>query len=370
MSELYIGLMSGTSADGIDVALADCSSTKPKLIATHYAPYTRAMRTQIQALWQPGDNEIYRLATLDVALGKAFAEAALALLKVQSLSPRHIEAIGSHGQSIRHFPDQPHCFTLQIGDPNVIATQTGITTVADFRRKDVALGGQGAPLIPMFHQLLFAKPNHQRAVVNIGGIANITLLSPDLPHQLIAFDTGPGNTLLDAWIAAHQSLSHDMHGAWARAGILHHELLEQCLSDPYFQRLPPKSTGFEYFNLGWLDAQLKQIENGESIEPIDIQRTLTELTAISIVNAVHQHFRSGEILLCGGGAHNQFLVERISVLSAPFTVATTEAYGMHPDWIEAVGFAWFAKQTLNRKPINLPHVTGAQQSVPLGGIWY
>lgn len=366
MTDLYIGLMSGTSADGVDAALVDFSQARPTIVATHYAPYQPALRASILALCQPGDNEIQRLGELDILLGKAFAQAVNTLLKNQSIAAHTIKAVGSHGQTIRHHPLH---FTLQIGDPNTIAAETGITTIADFRRKDIAFGGQGAPLVPAFHQHVFGSANENRVIVNIGGIANVTHLRPHADETVIGFDTGPGNMLLDAWIHLHQQESYDKHGAWGASGQVQMELLENMLADPYFQLPPPKSTGREYFNLTWLEQQLQSVS--KTITAVDTQATLVELTARTIMLGIHPYIAAGEILVCGGGAHNQLLMSHLTRLAQPnFTVATTQQYGITPDWVEAVAFAWLARQTLNQLPGNLPSVTGAKRSGILGGVFF
>lgn len=362
--ELYIGLMSGTSADGIDAALVDFSGQRPQLAGSHYAPYSSEVRQRILALCQPGDNEIHRLGEMDILLGKAFADAVNTLLQQSKITANHIQAIGSHGQTVRH---HPQAFTLQIGDPNTIAAQTGITTIADFRRKDVAYGGHGAPLVPAFHQQVLASDKIHRAIVNIGGMANVTLLPAATQTPVTGFDTGPGNVLLDHWIHTHQQESHDRGGAWGAQGRIEPHLLKVMLDDPYFKLPPPKSTGREYFNPVWLAQCLQFI----STEAVNVQATLTELTARTIVDAIHSAFSCGEILVCGGGAHNAFLMSRIKTHAAPqFEVTSTADHGIHPDWMEAMAFAWLARQTLNRLPGNLPSVTGAKQSVILGGIYY
>ena len=369
MSELYIGLMSGTSIDGIDAALVDLSGETPLIVATHYTPYPEALRTKVLALCHKGEDEIERLGELDIILGKAFAEATNQLLQQKSLSPHEIKAIGSHGQTIRHCPHHPHRFTMQIGDPNTIAVETGITTVADFRRKDIALGGQGAPLVPAFHQHVFRSQETHRAIVNIGGIANVTLLHNENKDAVIGFDTGPGNVLMDAWIALHKKARHDEGGAWAAQGTVNADLLKLFLSDPYFEQAPPKSTGREYFSLLWLQKQLSEF--GKAIAPGDVQATLVDLTAQSILSSIQKHLDKGDILICGGGAHNHLLMSRLQDLSnARYRTASTQKFGIDPDWVEAVAFAWLAQQTLNRQPGNLPSVTGAKQAVILGGIYY
>ena len=358
MSELYIGLMSGTSADGINAALVDFTHAEPKLVASLYQQHTAELRQEILTLCNPGHDEINRMGELDVKLGKAFAATANSLLLSQSIHSKAIRAIGSHGQTVRHHPGRQ--FTLQIGDPNVIAVETGITTIGDFRRRDIALGGQGAPLVPGFHQSIFSAKNKDRAIVNIGGIANITLLPAN--GHVSGFDTGPGNTLLDAWTEKHLRQPFDKNGAWAAQGKINLELLDTLLSDCYFKLTPPKSTGREHFNLEWLKKSLPS-----SAQPVDVQTTLVELTALSILNAIP--FSSGEILICGGGTHNEFLMSRIQKNAKNFSVSTTEKFGVHPDWVEAMAFAWLAKQTLNGKPGNMPKVTGAKEATVLGAIY-
>lgn len=367
MKELFIGLMSGTSVDGIDAAVVDFSEAYPAVVATHYTPYAAELKNQILSLCQPGDNEIERLGQLDVLLGKEFATAVKQLLNHASLSPQAITAIGSHGQTIRHAPHNNHRFTLQIADPNTIAAETGITTVADFRRKDIALGGQGAPLVPAFHQHVFTRTDKNRAIVNIGGIANVTMLPQHQQDNIIGFDLGPGNVLLDAWIKLHQDKQHDPQGEWGAQGSVQTDLLSQFLSDNFFKLSPPKSTGREHFNLAWLNQHLQH----KKIAAVDVQATLVEMTARSIIEPIRHHFSSGEILVCGGGAHNAYLMSRLSALAQPqCSVASTQLYGLDPDWIEAMAFAWLARQTINRQPGNLPGVTGATKTAVLGGIYY
>ena len=361
MSELYIGLMSGTSADGINAALVDFSQSAPKLVASFYQEYTPELRQIIIGLCHPGQDEINRLGELDVTLGKAFAGAVKALLSDPAHANYSIRAIGSHGQTIRHHPIRQ--FTLQIGDPNIIAAETGVTTVADFRRRDIAHGGQGAPLVPAFHQHVFANTEMNRVVVNIGGIANITLLPTS--GKVFGFDTGPGNTLLDAWTEKHLQLPYDKDGEWAAKGNVHPDILNNLLNDPFFKLPPPKSTGREYFNLSWLEKYLPK-----NISAVDVQATLVELTACSIIDTLSQHIASGEILICGGGVHNHFLMSRLTSLATNFSVASTEKCGVDPDCVEAMAFAWLAKQTLEKKPGNLTAVTGATKHAILGAVYF
>jgi anhydro-N-acetylmuramic acid kinase len=365
MSELYIGLMSGTSLDGIDAVVVDFAHAKPKLVAHLYYPLDPDLRNAITSLRQPGFNEILRLAEMDVVLGNEFGNAVNLLLQKHRIGPDSIIAIGSHGQTIRHQPHYPYPFTLQIGDPNIIAAKTGITTIADFRRRDIALGGQGAPLVPAFHQYLFGEASQDRIILNIGGIANITLLYADAIKPAMGFDTGPGNTLLDAWAVAHLHEPYDKNGEWGAKGTIDENLLDQLIHDPYFHLAPPKSTGQEYFNLLWL----KQF-SPHTISPANVQATLVELTARTIVNAINDYLPKGEIYICGGGIHNPPLIKRIKTLAVHHKVDSTEKLGVPPDWMEAMAFAWLAKQTLNKKPGNLTDVTGARSESVLGGVYF
>ncbi|MGZ5030764.1 MAG: anhydro-N-acetylmuramic acid kinase, partial [Methylobacter sp.] len=276
-----------------------------------------------------------------------------------------IKAIGSHGLTIYHAPEIKFPFSLQIGDPNVIAELTGITTIADFRRRDIAAKGQGAPLVPAFHQAVFQHPDEHRCIVNIGGIANITVLPKHQSAEVIGFDTGPGNTLMDLWIKLHRNLSYDQSGTWAKSGKIDHDLVELLKQDAYFHTAPPKSTGKEYFSLPWI----YQYFDAFSYKAEDIQASLCFLTAITICDAIKEHAPATErIMICGGGIHNKYLLELIQQnIDCP--VESTEQYGLHPDHVEAVAFAWLARQTLNNLPGNLKEVTGAVNSVILGGIY-
>lgn len=359
MSELYIGLMSGTSVDGVDAAIVDFSLQQPRLLATHYHAYADNLRHDILSLCQPSHDEINRMGELDVRLGKLFAAVVCDLLKKHPVDKKKIRAIGSHGQTIRHHPHKQ--FTLQIGDPNIIAAETGITTVADFRRRDLALGGQGAPLVPKFHHAIFSSTDVSRVIVNIGGIANITILPKH--GQVIGFDTGPGNTLLDAWAEKHLQKKLDENGQWASQGSVNIDILQKLLNDSFFKKAAPKSTGREYFNLAWLSNFFT------AAKPVDIQATLTELTARTIITAIENHLSEGEVLICGGGAHNVFLMQRLKAFGGNYSIDTTAKYGVNPDWVEAMAFAWLARQTLNNQAGNLPPVTGASQSCLLGGIY-
>jgi len=366
-TEYYLGLMSGTSADAIDLALVDFANNKAHLTATHSLALPSEIRQQIHALATPADNEIDRLGELDRQLGEIFGDAINQLLAQYQLTPNQILAIGSHGQTIRHRPPGTlkHPFTLQIGDPNVIAERTGITTVADFRRRDMAAGGQGAPLVPGFHQAIFHSSTIDRAVVNIGGMANITWL-PKSGHT-IGFDTGPGNVLMDAWILKNQGKAYDANGDWAASGTINTALLERMLAHPFFTQVPPKSTGREEFNLAWLNTELRQA----NLAPADIQATLLALTAHSIANDIKQLTQSScEVFVCGGGAYNLRLMAELAQLLPQAKVASTAELGIAPEWIEAMAFAWIAQQTMNRRHGNLSAVTGAQHGVILGGVYF
>ncbi|MGB0467358.1 MAG: anhydro-N-acetylmuramic acid kinase [Pontibacterium sp.] len=365
-ASIYIGLMSGTSLDGID-AVAVRFSPAFELLGTGSLALPAPLRQQILTLCNPGDNEIDQMGSLDLALADQFAKATTDLLGRLNLSNRQIKAIGSHGQTIRHRPEAG--FTLQIGDANRIAECTGITTVADFRRRDMAAGGQGAPLVPAFHQALFRSPSQTRFLVNIGGMANITLLPAEPAEAVIGYDTGPGNVLLDAWIQEQQGQPYDKQGNWAASGHVNQALLKQLLSLAFFKAPAPKSTGREQFNLAWLKQQIQRLKSPISAE--DIQATLLELTAQSIAVSIRSHTIDApyQVFVCGGGSHNDHLLKRLAELLEPATVSTTSALGLDPDWVEACAFAWLAKQTLTGLSGNLPEVTGACGERVLGAIY-
>ncbi|MHB1241592.1 MAG: anhydro-N-acetylmuramic acid kinase [Gammaproteobacteria bacterium] len=368
MPELYIGLMSGTSMDAVDAALVDLEHA-PTLVATHSEPISESLRQDLRALAQ-GEfpNELEHSGRLDVHLAERFAATALAVVKAAGRTPDEIRAIGSHGQTVRHRPAGPYPFSLQIGDPNVIAERTGITTVADFRRRDLAAGGQGAPLAPAFHNLVFRSPEEDRVVLNLGGIANITHLPRNPAAPVIGFDTGPGNVLMDAWCARHVGDPYDDGGEWAGTGRVCPGLLMALLADPYFAQPAPKSTGREHFHMAWLEQALAT--QPEPLRAEDVQATLAELTAVSVTRAVHQHAPEPQrLLVCGGGAANRGLLARIQRHARGCAVESTAAWGLDPKWVEAAAFAWLAYQTLRAAPGNLPSVTGAQRPVVLGGIY-
>lgn len=365
MSELFIGLISGTSMDAVDAVLVDFALEPLQIIATHNHPIPNELKQALIALSTSGADEINRAGQLDCQIGNLFAQATQTLLAKAKIPPHAVRAIGSHGQTIRHQPHLLHPFTLQIGDPNVISTTTGISTIADFRRRDIALGGQGAPLVPAFHEAIFRTPDKNRIILNIGGIANITCLPANLKHPVIGFDTGPGNTLLDAWIYRHSHQERDDNGNWGASGKINVTLLQQLLTDPYFALPPPKSTGREYFHLDWLNPYLSK-----PLAPEDVQATLTELTAVSIADAIKQFgLADGEILICGGGVHNRYLLERLQQHCSNYQVGSTAGMNVDPDWVEATCFAWMGRQTLLGKPGNIPSVTGASKAGVLGAIY-
>ena len=363
---IYIGLISGTSMDGIDAALVNLKSDKPDLIGGLHTPYENNLKKELTDLIA-ADAPISLVARLDQRVGLAFAESANNLLKKYAVNKTDCLAIGSHGQNILHQPDTEFPTSIQIGDPNIIAEHTGITTVADFRRRDMAAGGQGAPLAPAFHEMMFREKNQNRVVLNIGGISNITILPGNPDQPTTGFDCGPGNTLMDSWSLKHQNKAFDESGNWAATGIINQPLLTDLLSDPYFQKQPPKSTGREYFNLPWLKARL---EKHPSLKANDVQATLCQLTATCCGQAVLDFApATEEILVCGGGVHNTTLMTRLAATLPNCSIKPTSTYDIDPDWVEAIAFAWLAKQTLAGKSGNLPSVTGARHPVILGGVY-
>jgi anhydro-N-acetylmuramic acid kinase len=361
--EYFIGLMSGTSMDGVDAVLVDFSQDKPQLIAGHTQAIPPHLLKSLQRLCNPGADEINRLGRLDRSVGHLFANAVNALIEKSGVTKEQIIAVGSHGQTVRHMPNLEVGFTLQIGDPNTIAIETGIDVIADFRRKDIALGGQGAPLVPAFHQEVFAAKGEVRVIVNIGGIANVTYL-PGNSDDVLGFDTGPGNTLIDAYILQNLEQAFDENGQWAESGTSHPELLTQMLSHPYFSLHYPKSTGRELFNQAWLEQQL---ENFSHLDAEDIQSTLLDLTCQSIANDINKLSYKGNIFVCGGGALNGALMKRLAVLVPGYQVQTTSALGVDAKWVEGIAFAWLAMRHHKGLPANLPAVTGASRAAVLGG---
>jgi len=360
----YLGLMSGTSMDAIDAAIVDFDVRPLRIVAASATPFDPPLKHRISALLESPDQlALDEVGQVDVALARAFAHAALELLRQAGLDSSQLSAIGSHGQTLRHRPDLPLPFTWQIGDPNTLAELTGTTVVADFRRRDVAAGGQGAPLLPVFHDHVFRSAEEDRAIVNVGGIANVTVLSRDA--TVTGFDTGPGNRLLDDWIALERGLDYDEDGGWAASGQCDHTLLEQLLEEPYFALRPPKSTGRELFNLAWLRDKLGLFER----RPEDVQATLLELTAANIAAAIRKHAPGASLYVCGGGARNTGLLRAIRRWVTPNPVASTAVLGLDPDYVEAVAFAWFAARTLAGMTSSSGSVTGARGARVLGGIY-
>ena len=362
----YVGLMSGTSADAVDVVAVNFEGDKVELIARHSLPLPSSLRIAIHELANPSQNEIDRLGQLDQQLGYLFTDAILQLLEKSGLAANQIQAIGSHGQTIRHRPPGtvPYPFTLQIGDPNIIAQGTRITTVADFRRRDMAAGGQGAPLVPAFHRAIFHSAEINRIVVNVGGMANLTWLPKT--GSATGFDTGPGNVLMDAWILKNLGKSYDTDGQWAASGQVHDALLQRLLSHGFFTQRPPKSTGRELFNLDWITAETKHF----SLSAEDIQATLLALTATSISSEIEKLGEEcSEVFVCGGGAYNLRLMNELQ-RQLDSKVVSTASLGIAPECVEAMAFAWLARQTINRQSGNLCTVTGASEEVILGGVYF
>jgi anhydro-N-acetylmuramic acid kinase len=367
MPESYIGLMSGTSIDAIDTVLLDFTEGRLELKGSLSYPMKSDLKDRLHQLCRSGKQaSLDEFSQLDVCMGRLFADAVAQLLNQCGANASQITAIGSHGQTVYHHPEGDTPTSIQIGDPNIIAERTGITTVADFRRRDIAAGGQGAPLVPAFHQAIFQHPEEQRAIVNIGGIANVTLLpgKPDMPVR--GFDTGPGNTLMDQWTMRHLGQPIDLGAGFARRGINNPALLEKLLADPYFSRPVPKSTGREYFNLDWLETYIREMP----ISPEDVQASLCELSANTIINAIKIHApETRRIIVCGGGTHNPLLMALLKQNTAGFTIESSDRYGIDPDYVEGMAFAWLARQTILRQYGNISSVTGAQSNCILGGIY-
>ncbi len=350
--------------DGIDAVLVDLGDSAPKLLAQNTVPWSPTLRERLQAAARGTFLTADQFAQLDAETGEAFADAANSVMVGHK--PNEILAIGSHGQTLAHAPNSKPGYSLQIGCPAKIAERTGITTVADFRSRDIAAGGQGAPLVPAFHQAMFQTSREDRVIVNIGGIANITYLPAALSQATVGFDTGPGNCLMDHWVKQQQGKPFDANGEYAAQGQVNGPLLERMLADPYFSEHPPKSTGTDYFSPEWL----AQAVGTNAIAPQDVQATALELTARSIAAGVSSYCQPApkRALLCGGGVHNRTLMTALSAhMSCP--VDSTETLGVAPDWVEAIAFAWLAKQTLQGWPGNLPSVTGAAGPRVLGAVY-
>lgn len=366
---LYLGLMSGTSMDGVDAALCEFDQGRlRRIVATHSKPYAAPLRSHLLQLQRTPSAGItlHDYAILDRQVAETFADAACELLDQHGVSCSSVSALGSHGQTVFHDPVGARS-SLQLGDPNIIAVQTGITTIADFRRRDIALGGQGAPLVPAFHHACFADAHEARCVINIGGIANVTILPDNTPQHVTGFDTGPGNGLMDEWAALRLGQAYDAQGAWAQSGQINAELLDALLADDYFQQAPPKSTGRDKFNLDWARSRFPQLD---TLVASDVQRTFCTLTAMTIAASLRTHaVGTRRVLLCGGGVHNQFLVSLLHSELHPAAVELTDQYGLNAQWVEAAAFAWLAMRTLSKLPGNLPAVTGASSEAILGGIY-
>ncbi|MCP3687857.1 MAG: anhydro-N-acetylmuramic acid kinase [Gammaproteobacteria bacterium] len=365
-SQIFIGLMSGTSLDGVDIAIVDFGQHPPQLIFSHTEAYETTLQQELRNITRAESTTLDDLCQLDIEVARFYAALVNSSLANLPIDPGSICAIGSHGQTLAHNPDTDPTYTLQIGDPNTVAAATGITTVADFRRRDMALGGQGAPLAPAFHKFLFHSSEFNRAVINIGGIANITYLPANEKKAVTGFDTGPGNTLLDYWVNLHQNTAFDDNGDWAAGGQVIEKLLQSMLDgEPYFKRATPKSTGTDYFDNKWLNKYPL-----EAYAAIDVQATLTELTATTIAMGVNQLPAQAEhCYVCGGGVHNGALMKRLQQKLPFCPVSSTTELGLDPDYVEAVAFAWLAQETLNQRPGNLPSVTLARTESILGGVF-
>ncbi len=385
MPEIYIGLMSGTSLDGVDGVLVDFSGTKPAVLQHSYSPFPPALAQELLALNTSGADELHRAALAANALVRVYAAVVSDLLTQTGTDRSSVRAIGAHGQTVRHRPqDFSTGYTLQLNNPALLAELTGIDVVADFRSRDVAAGGQGAPLVPAFHQAVFGRADRTIAVLNIGGISNVTILDPgpanasaDSRGDVIGFDCGPGNALMDFWCNRHTGQAFDAGGSWAASGRVSQSLLQILLEEPYFAKPPPKSTGRDLFNTGWLSAKLAAFEASqprlahpvEPAAPADIQATLTELTASACASCVLSYgISSKTLIVCGGGAFNLHLLQRIQAHLPSLSVVSSEGHGMPPMQIEAAAFAWLARKAILRETASLPRVTGAKGARILGSI--
>jgi len=356
MADLYIGLMSGTSMDAVDAVAVRFGQPQPELLASYREAMPQSLRTQLQTLIHGEPHHFAEFVRADVQLGKFFAHVTQGLLQRAHLTNADIRAIGSHGQTVWHITEGDERSSIQLADPNIIVEHTGITTVADFRRRDIAAGGQGAPLVPAFHATCFRTTVEQRVILNIGGIANITVLAADPNAPVIGFDTGPGNTLLDMWAHEHQRGNYDQQGEFAQGGKLMGSILEKLLHDPYFSLPPPKSTGREYFNRPWL---MQHIGNLGAFNPADLQATLCELTALTITQAIEKYAATTQrVLVCGGGIHNVYLMQRLQAHLPDIALESTGAYGIDPQWMEAMAFAWLYPISRERHHALLDELAG------------
>ena len=377
----YIGIMSGTSLDALDAVLCDFDGDTPKIIATHSKPFCKKLRAILLALCTPNGishldmGEFDRFSELDFwglasrLYGEFASEIVNELIAKTNLRTNDITAIGCHGQTVRHRPNWR--FSLQLLDPNILAERTGVTVVSDFRRRDMAVGGQGAPLVPAFHQAMFGQANDksdsQIVILNLGGIANITVLNDALDDNVAGYDTGVANLLMDGWINRHQGASHDKYGNWAKSGVVDFVLLDKLMNHPFLMQSAPKSTGREVFNMAWLDGVLMNM----NIEPVDVQATLCEFSALSASIEIAKFSKTNNTLyVCGGGAYNTHLLTRLAHYLPTFDIHTTGAVGISPTWVEAVAFAWLARQNILMQTANLPAITGANKDVVLGVVCF
>jgi anhydro-N-acetylmuramic acid kinase len=369
VTEFFIGLMSGTSLDGVDGVLADFSATPLTVYAHANAALEPALKAELLALNQPGANELHRAALAANALMRVYADVVRQLLSSSAIAPEHIRAIGAHGQTVRHQPQRHDDtgYTLQLTNPALLAELTGIDVVADFRSRDVAAGGQGAPLVPAFHQEAFGKPGQAMAVLNIGGMANLTVLGPAVTDVVLGFDCGPGNAMMDAWCMRHRGLPYDAAGAWAATGKVQDDLLQALLATPFFALPPPKSTGRDLFSPDWLDLQLSRFAG---LAAADVQATLTELTASTCAASVRKYgFGSKQLIVCGGGAFNVNLMVRLQTLLPDLRVTHSDTHGLPAQQVEATAFAWLARKMIRREALSLQSITGTRGARVLGALY-
>ena len=367
MSELFIGLMSGTSLDGVDGVLIDFATGRLQVLAHQHAPFDTLLRSELLALNQSGPDELHRSALAANALSRLYAQVVQSLLTQGQRQPSQVRAIGAHGQTVRHQPGMHDNigYSLQIQNPSLLAELSGIAVVADWRSRDVAAGGQGAPLVPAFHQAVFGQAGHDLAVLNVGGIANLSVLSAQ--GDAMGFDCGPGNVLMDLWCQRHTGQAYDDAGRWAASGQVQADLLARWMQEPFFHRAPPKSTGRDLFHAPWLD---KHLATGSTLAPNDVQASLCALTAETIAQAVSKHApHSSRLMVCGGGAYNQCLMGMLQACLPQLAVVSTDTAGLPPSQVEAAAFAWLARQTCLGLPGNLPKATGAKGARVLGGIY-
>ncbi|MCJ0761797.1 anhydro-N-acetylmuramic acid kinase [Variovorax terrae] len=367
MAELYIGLMSGTSLDGVDGVLADFSTSKPTVVRHASAPFAINLRAELLALNSPGDNELHREALAANALARSYAAVVQELLASGGAAPAQVRAIGAHGQTVRHRPQEfdGTGYTLQLNNPALLAELTGIAVVADFRSRDLAAGGQGAPLAPAFHQGVFSRPGQTVGVLNLGGISNLSVLGAD--GTVLGFDCGPGNGLMDHWCQQHTGQPFDAGGAWAASGQVIPALLQALLAEPFLAKAPPKSTGRDLFNPSWLQSRLAGFGTAA---PADVQATLAEFTASACVADLQRHGKDSQLLIvCGGGALNTYLMQRLQAGLPGVAVESSQAHGLPPLQVEAAAFAWLAHRTLGHASGNLASVTGAAGPRVLGAVY-